>query len=54
MTEGVHLENLALNERIILKWFLKKSDSGMKWIDMAQNMDRWCAFVYVMMNLRFL
>jgi len=54
MTERVHLENLALNGRIILKWFFKKSVGGMKWIDLAQSMDRWCAFVYAIMNLRFL
>ena len=54
MTERVHLENIALNGRIILKWFFKKSVGGMKWIDLAQSMDRWCAFVYAIMNLRFL
>jgi hypothetical protein len=42
MTEGVHLENLDLNVRIILKCFFKKSVGGMKWIDLAQNMDSFC------------
>jgi len=52
--ERVHLKNLALNGRIILKCFFKKSVGGMKWINLAQNMDRWCAFVYAMISLRFL
>jgi hypothetical protein len=36
----------------ILKLIFEKWDGGMDWIDLAQNKDRWRAFVYTVMNLR--
>jgi len=39
--------------RILLKWIFKKWDGGsMHWIDLAQNMDWWRAFVNAVMKLR--
>ena len=48
-----HLEDLSVYGRIILRWIFRKWDvGGMDWIDMAQDMERWRAFVYALMNLR--
>ena len=35
-----------------IKWFFRKLDGGMDWIDLAQDKDRWQAFVNAAMNLR--
>jgi hypothetical protein len=40
LREGDHLEDPDVDERIILKWILQKSDGGMDWIDLAQDRDR--------------
>ena len=38
---------------IILGWILRKWDgSGLDWIDLAQDRDRWQALVDMAMNLR--
>ena len=44
-----HLNDSGVDGRIILKL---KVGWGMDWIDLAQDRDRWRAFVNVVMNLR--
>ena len=38
--------------RIILKWILEKWGGGIVWIERAQDMDRWWAFLNAVMDLR--
>jgi hypothetical protein len=47
-----HLENPDMDGRIILELIFKTCDVGMDWIALAQNRDRWWAYVNVLMNLR--
>ena len=47
--EWDHLEDLGLDVRIVLKWILKKWDGG---IGLAQDRNRWRAFVNALMNFR--
>jgi hypothetical protein len=42
----------GVDGRIILKWAFKKWDGGMDRIELAQDRDRWRAFVNAVMNLR--
>ena len=43
----------SIDEKIILRWIFSKWDvGGTDWIDLAQDMDRWCALVHAVMNLR--
>jgi hypothetical protein len=51
-SERVHMEDLGVDGRIMLKRIFKKSAGGMCWIDLAQNKDRWLAIVNMVMNLR--
>ena len=45
-----HLENPGVDGRVILRWIFRKYDGGMDRIDLAQDSDRWWAFVNVVMN----
>jgi hypothetical protein len=49
-----HLEDLDIGRRIILKRIIKKWEgrSGLDWIDLAQDTDRWRAVVNAEINLR--
>lgn len=46
------MEDLGVDWRIMLKWIFKKSAGDMRWLDMAQDKERWRAIVNVVMNLR--
>jgi hypothetical protein len=47
------LEDLGVDGRIILSWIFRKWEvGGMDWIDLAEDRDRWWAFVNAVMNLR--
>jgi len=52
LRERVHLEDLGIDGKIILKYILKKWDGAMDWIDLAQDRDRWWALVKVVMNFQ--
>jgi hypothetical protein len=41
--EREYMEDLGEDGRIMLKWIFKKSAGGMRWIDLAQDKDRWRA-----------
>ena len=48
------MEDPGVDGRIILKLILVGGmQETMNWIDLAQNRDRWRAFVNAVMNLRF-
>ena len=48
-----HLENLGAYRRIILKWFFKKWNGCVEWIDVAQYRDRRGALTKEAMKVRF-
>ena len=53
MKERDHLGDPGLDGRVILRWIFRKWDvGGMDWIELAQDRDRWRAFVNAVMNLR--
>jgi hypothetical protein len=52
LSEGNHLKDRRVEERIILKWMLEKWDGSKDWVDLAQDMDRRRALVYAVMNFR--
>jgi hypothetical protein len=39
-------------DNIEMDFFMVEWEGGKDWIDVAQNTDRWCAFVNVVMNLQ--
>jgi hypothetical protein len=45
-------ENIGVNGRKILKFFVKKGDGDLDRIAVDQGMDRWRALVNLVMNLR--
>jgi hypothetical protein len=50
-----NLEDLGVNEMIILKCTFKQCVSGgraMDWTDLADDRDRWLAFVNAVLNLQ--
>jgi hypothetical protein len=53
LREVYHLGDPDVVGSIILKWIFKKLDGGggMDWIELAQDRDRWRAFVNAVMNL---
>jgi hypothetical protein len=51
--ESVHLEDLGIDDRIILKVNLQEVGWGsMDWIGLTQYRDRWQALVKAVMNLQ--
>jgi hypothetical protein len=48
----VYVEDLSVDAKIIFKGIIKKWYGGMDWIDLAQNRDRWCAFVSAVINFQ--
>jgi hypothetical protein len=50
--ERVHLEDPAVDGRIILKWIFRKWDKVVDWIDLAHDGDRWPNIVNAAVNLR--
>ena len=52
LTEGDHLQDPGIGERIILKWIFRKWDGDMDFIDPVQNRNRLRAHVNSVMNLR--
>jgi hypothetical protein len=45
------LEGMSTDDRIILKWISKQWDREV-WTDMAQNKDKWWAFVNAVTKFR--
>ena len=53
LRERDHLGDLVVDGRIILRWIFSKWDLVvLGWVDLAQDRDRWPAFVVAVMNLR--
>jgi hypothetical protein len=53
MRERVHLEDLSVDGREILKRIFKKWDAGIDWTVGAKDRDRWTALVSVVIFYGF-
>jgi len=53
LRERYHLEDPGVDGMIILKWFFRKWDGVVDWVDLVQDRNRWRALVNAVMNLRF-
>jgi hypothetical protein len=53
LSEGEHLEDPGVDGRIILKELFEKLDDGIDWSDLAQDRNRWRAFMNAVMNVMF-
>jgi hypothetical protein len=53
LRERVHLEDLSVDGRKILKRIFKKWNAGMDWIVRAKDRDRWPALVRMVISCGF-
>ena len=53
LNEGEHLKDHGVDGRIILKQIFEKLDDGIDWSDLAQDRDRWRAFMNAVMKVMF-
>jgi len=52
LIESDDLGDLGVNGRVILKCIFNRWNGGVDWIDLAQDTDRFPAFVNAVMNLQ--
>jgi hypothetical protein len=53
LRERDHLEDAGINGRINIKMYLREvGGGGIDWMELAQDRDRWRAFVTAVMNFR--
>jgi hypothetical protein len=53
LKERDHLGDPGIDGRVILRWIFRKWNvRSMDWIELAQNRDRWRAFVTAVMNFQ--
>jgi hypothetical protein len=52
LKEGGHLEDPAVDGRIILNGSSRGWVGGIYWTDLAQDRDKWRALLYTVMNFR--
>jgi hypothetical protein len=52
LREGDYLEEAGVDRKIILKWISEKWNGGTDCLSLAQDRDRWKAFVNAVINLR--
>jgi hypothetical protein len=52
LRERVHLEDLGVDGRIILRWIFRKGSGFMDWIESVQDRERWRELVSAVRKLR--